>query len=88
MPPASSTAGEDGFPPQNHVDPVPEPRRAANRHHVEEMDQAAYLVSDAGEVREVFYAIRDALTRLPTLSLLGALMRLPGRELDRGQCID
>ena len=47
----------------------------------EEMDQAAYLISDAGEVREGFYAIRDLLTRLPALSLLGALMRLPGAGL-------
>ncbi len=47
----------------------------------EDMDQAAYLISDAGEVREGFYAIRDLLTKLPALALLGALMRLPGAGL-------
>ena len=47
----------------------------------EDMDRAAYLISDTGEVREGFYAIRDVLTRLPALSALGLLMYLPGVSL-------
>ena len=44
----------------------------------EDLDRAAYLVSDTDEVSEGFYAIRGLLTRLPALAVLGMFMHLPG----------
>ena len=47
----------------------------------DDLDQAAYLISDAGEVSEGFYAIRGLLTRLPTVAAIGRFMYLPGVDL-------
>ncbi len=47
----------------------------------EDMDRAAYLVADSGEISEGFYAIRALLTKLPALATVGALMWLPGVSL-------
>ncbi len=47
----------------------------------EDLDRAAYLISDAGDVSEGFYAIRGLLTRLPALAAVGMFMHLPGVAL-------
>ena len=47
----------------------------------EDMEREAYLISDAGEVSEGFYAIRELVARLPAHSVLGKFMHLPGVDL-------
>jgi predicted DCC family thiol-disulfide oxidoreductase YuxK len=47
----------------------------------EDLDTAAYLISDAGDVCEGFYAIRGMLVRLQGLTTLGKFMHLPGVDL-------
>ena len=53
----------------------------------EEMDQAAYLVSDAGEVREGFYAIRDAPDETANPVLAWGVNAPARRGLDRAASV-
>ncbi len=47
----------------------------------DDLRKAAYLVCAPGDNHEGFFAFRELLLKLPPLSPLGALMRLPGVSL-------
>ena len=47
----------------------------------DDMERAAYLVDNRGDIHEGFFAFRRLLVELPVLIPLGLLMWLPGLHL-------